>query len=377
MTLEPAAAVGSLVGFARTLRSGGVDASPDRLQAMVLALSVASPHFDASRSRDVYWAGRLTLCSGPDDLPRYDRAFAAWFGGDELPMLRSELAVRVPREVALPSDPGGTGETGPDPVRTATASDTEVLRNRDVARLTGRERAELRRMIAMLDAPAPVRPSRRTRPSRRGPLDAHRTVRAMLERGGEPARLRRHDTSVRPRRIVLLLDVSGSMAAYSDTLLRYAHACVRSRPRTEVFTLGTRLTRVTRELAARDADAALAALSTVVADWSGGTRLGADLKEFLDRYGQRGTARGAVVVLASDGWERGDTTLLGEQMARLHRLAHRVVWVQPHKARPGYEPATAGMRAALPFVDDFVAGHSLAAYADLSALLSDQGRSRA
>ena len=377
MSLEPADAVGSLVGFAHTLRGGGVDASPDRLQAMVQALAVASPHFDASRSRDVYWAGRLTLCSGPDDLPRYDRAFAAWFGGDELPVLRSELPVRVPREVALPSDPGAAGETGPDPVRTATASDTEVLRHRDVARLTGRERAELRKMIAMLDAPAPVRPSRRTRPSRRGPLDAHRTVRAMLERGGEPARLRRHDTSVRPRRIVLLLDVSGSMAAYSDTLLRYAHACVRSRPRTEVFTLGTRLTRVTRELAARDADAALAALSTVVADWSGGTRLGADLKEFLDRYGQRGTARGAVVVLASDGWERGDTAVLGEQMARLHRLAYRVVWVHPHKARPGYEPATAGMRVALPFVDDFVAGHSLAAYADLSTLLSDQGRSRA
>ncbi len=377
MSAGPDAAIGSLVGFARTLRAGGVDASPDRVQAMVLALAAGRPGFDASRSRDVYWAGRLTLCSGPDDLPRYDRAFAAWFGGEDLPGLRSALPVRVPRDVALPADPGDVGETGPDPVRTATASDAEVLRHRDVARLTGRERAELRRMLAMLTAPAPVRPSRRLRPSRRGPLDAHRTVRAMLERGGEPARLRRRDSTVRPRRVVLLLDVSGSMAAYSDTMLRYAHACVRSRPGTEVFTLGTRLTRVTRELGGRDADSALAGLSRVVADWSGGTRLGSDLKDFLDRYGQRGTARGAVVVIASDGWERGETTVLAEQMARLHRLAHRVVWVHPHKARPGFEPATAGMRAALPFVDDLVAGHSLAAYQSLSHLLSDQGRSRA
>jgi uncharacterized protein len=370
-------ALDSLVGFARTLRAGGVDATPDRVQAMVAALVTCGAGFDASHSADVYWAGRLTLCSGPDDLPRYDRAFAAWFGRGELPALRSVLAVRVPREVALPGAAGPPGQAGQDPVRTATASPDEVLRQRDVARLTGRERVELQRMLGMLQGPAPVRPSRRLRAARRGPLDAHRTVRAMLERGGEPARLRRHHASVRPRRLVLLLDVSGSMAGYADTVLRYAHACVRRRPGTEVFTLGTRLTRVTREMSLRDPDAALAALSVVIADWSGGTRLGQDLKDFLDRYGQRGTARGALVVVASDGWERGDAGLLGGQMQRLHRLAHRVVWVHPHRARPGYEPATAGMLAALPWVDDLVAGHSLAAFEELSVLLSRSWPGRA
>jgi uncharacterized protein with von Willebrand factor type A (vWA) domain len=325
----------------------------------------------------VYWAGRLTLCSRPDDFPRYDQAFAAWFGGEEPPDLRSVLPVKIPREVALPTDAAEPGGVEQPPTGTATASAQEVLRHRDVAQLTARERSELHRMLAMLAGPAPMRPSRRLRPRRTGPLDPRRTVRAMLQRGGEPARLAHRDTSVRPRRVVLLLDVSGSMGAYADTSLRYAHACLRSRPRTEVFTLGTRLTRVTRQLGGRDMDAALAAVSGVVADWSGGTRLGDDLREFLDRYGQRGTARGAVVVIVSDGWEHGDCTVLGAQMARLHRLAHQVVWVHPHLARPGFEPATAGMRAALPYVDDLVSGHSLAAYEDLSAILTGSGRSRA
>ena len=376
MTADPTAALGSLVGFARTLRAGGVDASPDRLQAMVQALTDGGPGFDASRSRDVYWAGRLTLCAGPDDFPRYDRAFAAWFGGEDPPGLRSALPVRLPREVAVPTDELSAGGPDQPPTGTATASRQEVLRHRDVERLTARERGELHRMLAMLAGPAPVRRSRRLRPDRRGPLDPRRTVRAMLQRGGEPARLAHRDTSTRPRRVVLLLDVSGSMGAYADTALRYAHACMRTRPRTEVFTLGTRLTRVTRQLGGRDVDAALAAVSGVVADWSGGTRLGDDLREFLDRYGQRGTARGAIVVIVSDGWERGDCTVLAAQMQRLHRLAHRVVWAHPHLARPGFEPTTAGMRAALPHVDDLVGGHSLASYEELTALVSAPGSHR-
>jgi uncharacterized protein len=285
--------------------------------------------------------------------------------------------VLVPPSTALPADDAKDAGGEQPPTGTATSSPHEVLRHRDVSRLTARERAELRRMLAMLAGPAPMRPSRRMRAHRTGPLDPRRTVRAMLQRGGEPARLAHRDTTVRPRRVVLLLDVSGSMAAYADTSLRYAHACRRSRPGTEVFTLGTRLTRVTRQLGGRDADAALASVSDVVADWSGGTRLGEDLRQFLDRYGQRGTARGAVVVIVSDGWERGDCGLLADQMARLHRLAHRVVWAHPHLARPGFEPATAGMRAALPYVDDLVSGHSLAAYEDLSQLLSESGRRRA
>lgn len=365
--------VGTLVGFARTLRASGVEAGPDRLHAMVEALT----ELDAGSRTDTYWAGRLTLCAGPDDLARYDRAFHAWFGGEEAGQLRPRTVVRVPREAAAPANTSDGAHEPGDPSKAATASEQEVLLHRDVARLTAAERAELHRLLALLRGPSPTRLSRRLRPAGRGRLDERRTVRAMLERGGEPARLRRHRRSHRPRRLVLLVDVSGSMAPYADALLRFAHATAMQRPGTEVFTLGTRLTRVTRELADRSADGALAAVSAAVADWSGGTRLGADLKDFLDRFGQRGTARGAIVVVASDGWERGDTTLLTEQMARLSRLARRVVWVNPHKGRVGYEPITAGMAAALPYVDDFVAGHSLAAFEELAVLLTGTGRRHA
>ena len=173
----------------------------------------------------------------------------------------------------------------------------------------------------------------------------------------------------RPRRVVLLVDVSGSMAPYADALLRFAHAATRGSARTEVFTVGTRLTRVTRELSHRDPDLAMTALAEAVPDWRGGTRLGELLREFLNRWGQRGMARGAVVVVLSDGWERGDPDLLAAQMHRLHRLAHRVVWANPLKARPGYAPLASGMAAALPDVDAFVEGHSLAALEELARVV--------
>jgi uncharacterized protein with von Willebrand factor type A (vWA) domain len=194
----------------------------------------------------------------------------------------------------------------------------------------------------------------------------------MLHSGGEGARPALHDRRRRPRRVVLLVDVSGSMSAYADALLRFAHAAGRRdrAPATEVFTIGTRLTRVTRELAHRDVEAALQALAVAVPDWSGGTRLGELLKVFLDTWGQRGMARGAVVVVLSDGWERGDVTLLRDEMARLHRLAHRVVWSNPRAGRPGFEPVAAGMAAALPHVDVFVSGHSIAALERLAAVVA-------
>jgi uncharacterized protein len=176
----------------------------------------------------------------------------------------------------------------------------------------------------------------------------------------------------KPRRLVLLIDVSGSMAPYADALLRFAHAAVRTAPvTTEVFTIGTRLTRITRQLRQRDPEHALNAAGTAIPDWSGGTRIGDVLRAFLDLWGQRGTARRAVVVVFSDGWERGDAALLGEQMARLARLAHRVVWVNPHKGKDGFAPATAGMIAALPYLDELIAGHSLAALHDLVEVIAD------
>ncbi|MEU4130074.1 vWA domain-containing protein [Streptomyces wuyuanensis] len=366
-----------LVGFARALRAAGLDAGPDRVQTFLRALDVLGPR----RRTDVYWAGRLTLCGGQDDLDRYDRVFAGYFGPrdrPEGPRARPlPPAPPPPRLVVRPTDrvPGGAREEERRPgAAAALASPAEVLRHRDVAELTAAERDQVRRLLAAFSLRGEPRRSARLRPARRGVVDPRRTVRDWLRRGGEPARLRRRARAERPRRVVLLVDVSGSMAAYADALLRFAHAAAHrgpagSRSATEVFTVGTRLTRVTAALEHRDPDAALAAVAAAVPDWRGGTRLGEMLRAFLDRWGQRGMARGAVVVVLSDGWERGDPALLAAQMRRLHRLAHRVVWANPRKARPGYAPLAAGMAAALPSVDAFVEGHSLAALEHLAAVV--------
>ncbi|MDQ1696093.1 MAG: uncharacterized protein QOJ03_1446 [Frankiaceae bacterium] len=363
-------AADSVVGLARTLRAAGVDASPDRVHSMVAALDLV----DVTSRPDVYWAGRLTLCGSADDIERYDRVFAAYFGDRPAALARrpSVPAARLRVVPASDAAPDSERDEGDDPSVAATASRVEVLRQRDIASLGQADRLALARLLAAFRLHADSRRTRRTTPARRGVVDRHRTLRRLMQAGGEPARPAWRDRRERPRRVVLLVDVSGSMSAYADALLRFAHAAShRDRgPTTEVFAIGTRLTRVSRELAHRDPDLALAAVAAGVPDWSGGTRLGGLLKEFLDRWGQRGMARGAVVVVLSDGWERGDATLLGEQMARLHRLAHRVVWANPRAGRPGFEPVAAGMAAALPYVDDFVSGHSLAALERLAGVVA-------
>jgi uncharacterized protein with von Willebrand factor type A (vWA) domain len=366
---EPPRADAALLGFARALRAAGVDAGAERTHAFLRAVDALRPGVRA----DVYWAGRLTLCGDRDDLERYERVFAAYFGTADTPVRAVRHAPRprlrpVLREVPAGSRTGTSDREPQGPPVASLASSAEVLRHRDVAELDAAERAQVHRLLAAFALRGASRRSARRRPARRGTVDPHRTVREMLRRGGEPALLRRHARVDRPRRVVLLVDVSGSMAPYADALLRFAHAAVRGR-RTEAFTVGTRLTRVTRELSHRDADLAMAAVAEAVPDWRGGTRLGELLRAFLDRWGQRGMARGAVVVVLSDGWERGDPRLLAEQMRRLHRLAHRVVWANPRKARPGYAPLAAGMAAALPSVDAFVEGHSLAALERLAAVV--------
>ncbi|MQA77604.1 MAG: VWA domain-containing protein [Streptosporangiales bacterium] len=356
-----------LLGFARVLRHAGVDASPERVQTMLEAVG----ELRVTSASDVYWAGRVTLCAEPDDLPTYDEAFATYFGADLAPgdsAIRQAAPRRETHLFGVDGDLADGDESEVD--ETTTASSVEVLRHRDVAHLSPAERAELRRLVALLQPFAPDRVSRRNRPSHRGRVDVPRTVRRLLRSGGEVGTLGRHTHRRKPRRLVLLVDVSGSMRPYSDALLRFAHVAVRLRPATtEVFTVGTRLTRITRELRQRDPDEALAAGSRAIPDWSGGTRLGEAFKAFLDRWGQRGTARQAVVAVFSDGWERGDADLLGEQMHRLSRLARRVVWVNPHKGKEGFAPLTAGMVAALPYVDELVAGHSLAALEQVVAAL--------
>lgn len=353
-----------LLAFARALRGAGVDASAERVHTFLRAVAELGP-------ARIYWAGRLTLCGSRDDLERYDRVFAARFGGEpgERRMPAPGLRISV-RETRAGPRTRAHDESGA-PSGAALASSAEVLRHRDIADLDTAERAALRRLLAVFALHGQVRRTARRRPARRGTVDPRRTVRELLRQGGEPARPRYRERSVRPRRVVLLVDVSGSMAPYADALLRFAHAAARGTrgPRTDVFTIATRLTRVTRELSHRDPDRAMAALAAAVPDWRGGTRLGELLREFLNRWGQRGTARGAVVVVLSDGWERGDPELLAAQMRRLHRLAHRVIWANPRKARPGYAPLAAGMAAALPSVDAFVEGHSLAALERLAAVV--------
>jgi len=363
----PYDAVDSLVGLAATLRSSGVRASSDRVHAAVEALATLDP----SRRADVYWAARLTLCGSREDHVRFDDVFAAYFGDRPGQLVRRQRLSRPQLQlVPSPEEPGDGGlTTDQEPLRAA-ASSVEQLRHRDVKAMSAAEKRQLAVLLAALRLPGERRTTRRLRPSARGSVDGSRTLRAWLSAGGEPARLRHRSPVTRARRVVLLVDVSGSMESYADALLRFSHAASRrgSAP-TEVFALGTRLTRLTRELALRDPDTALAAVAAALPDAGGGTRLGELVKQFLDQWGQRGTARGAVVVVLSDGWERGDATLLGTSMARLHRLAHRVVWCNPRKAAPGYAPLAAGMAAALPHVDDFVEGHSLAALEQLAEVV--------
>ena len=358
--------VPGLVGFAAALRHAGLACEPERVQSFLRAVDT----LDAADPTQVYWAGRLTLCGEPDDLPCYDEAFASWFSiqrTPRAPRARKEKTKRAKiaalQQLAMAAGP--SPETGDDSLKVA-ASDNEVLRHRDLGELSAAERKHLREMLATLTIEPPRRAAMRLRPHHRGDLDPDRTLRAMLATAGEPVRLKRHRRGKRPRRVVLLVDVSGSMSPYADSLLRFAHVVAQRTPmHTEVFTLGTRLTRVTRQLRQRDPENALAKAALAVPDFAGGTRLGETLRAFLDRWGQRGAARRAIVVLFSDGWERGDAALLKEQVARLQRLAHSVIWVNPHAGHDGYAPVQSGIAAALPHVDRLLAGHSLATLEEL------------
>jgi uncharacterized protein len=368
MTIAPAHAADEiLAGFAAAVRAAGVSVTMDRTASFLEGCGLVG----TGDRRGVYWSGRATLCGSLEDLDRYDCVFDAWFGGSEF--TRGAPRDPLPRVSSADlNDADGASAEAEQAVVRAAASATEVLRHRDVATLSDTERAELARLFAELRFVPPVRTSARRSRSRAGEIDARSTLRDSLRRGGEPAKLRFRRRTTRPRRVVVLLDVSGSMGPYADSLLRWAHVIMTASPRrTEVFTIGTRLTRVTGALRVRNGENALRAAGSTVPDWSGGTRLGEALRAFLDRHGQRGLARGAVVVILSDGWERGDCTLLGEQMRRLNRLAHKVVWVNPHQGKAGYAPVQAGIMAALPSVDFFLAGHSMATFERALSVIGD------
>ncbi len=354
-----------LLGFTRALRSAGVRVTHDRAAAFLEATAL----LDAAQPRAVYVAGRATLCSSPDDRERFDQVFEAWFAAFE------GLPSEVPRQAGtstrnpLPLDDresAGTADGG-DRIE-AVASRVEVLRHRDVASLTPREKALLDALLGALRPRHPRRRAPRRTPHRRGDVDLQRTLRASLRNMGEPGRISYRHRGTQPRSLVVLIDVSASMRPYIDSVLRLVHRYAGAH--TEIFTLGTRLTQITGPMRTSDVERAMVRAGDEVADWAGGTRLGETLRAFNDRWGARGVARGAVVVVISDGWEQGDAIELGEQVARLHRLAHRLVWVNPHRGKEGYQPLQQGIKAVLPHVDDFVAGHSLRAFEELVEVIA-------
>ena len=353
-----------LVRFGRALRAEGLAVGTDRIETFCRAAVLLPPE-------DLYWAGRTTLVRRRQDLETYDRVFRAFFGAlDGRPpgqRPRPRLA-QVDAAAAAGSESRRADEPPQHP--SSLASRTELLRQKSFAACSDEELAELAALMARLRLAAPPRRTRRRRPAHSGELDLRRTVRRALRTGGDPARLARRERRLRRRRLVFILDVSGSMSDYSRALLVFAHAALRTDRRWEAFCFGTRLTRVTRALAAPNPDEALRRATVEVVDWDGGTRIGDSLKTFLDRYGHGGLARGAVVVLCSDGLDTGEPAVLAEQMARLGRLARQVVWLNPLKESPVYEPLARGMAAALPFVDVFSSGHNLASLEELGAELS-------
>jgi len=360
------------VDMVTALRRSGVAVPTGSTVAYARALTAVG-----TSPAGAYWAGRTTLVRRPEDVAAYDRAFGEVVGGvppaDEATVpLQVEIHLDVD-DTDVP-DRGDAADRPPHEVQTVRWSPTEVLRHQDLATCTPDELSEAHRLIAELRVGAVRRPSRRRQvaPPGRGALDLRRTVRRSLRTGGEVLRPARTEAGDQPRRLVFLVDVSGSMEPYARALTRFAHAAVTAhrRGRVEVFALGTRVTRITRELATHDPDRALRLAGEAVADWAGGTRLGDGLRGFNDRWGVRGLARGAVVVILSDGWDRGDPAVLGDELARLGRVAHRIVWVNPLKASPGYAPLAGGMAAALPHVDEFVEGHSIASLEALAAVVT-------
>jgi uncharacterized protein with von Willebrand factor type A (vWA) domain len=360
-----------LVTFGSVLREAGLEVGPGRICAALSGLDAV----ELRRQEDVYWTLRQTLVSRASDLDAFDRAFAEWF----LHMAEQAPARSVRLEPVVSYDnSAGAGKIEPadaaaelEEGRIGGWSPDELLREKDFSELTEDELRRLRALIAEL---ATERPQRRTRRRRRDPrgttLDMRWLVRASLARGGDPFE-RTFTTRIHePRKLIALCDVSGSMEPYSRALLLFVHALLRSGHGVEAFAFGTRLTRLTDELSGRDPERALEQAAQRVVDWSGGTKIGASLKAFNDVWGRHALASGAVVLIVSDGWEREDTARVAREMARLARTAYAVIWVNPLKGHPDYQPLAGGMCAALPFVDRFLPGHNLASLESLAAVLA-------
>jgi hypothetical protein len=364
-----------LVDFAHELRAAGLPIG----SGDVLTYCAAMAPLDPTDVVDLYWAGRTTMVTLRDNIPVYDRVFRRFFldEGSDLPE-PLKLAMRVTAEsqsvLQIPANEPGNDRRDEDEARLGLiASDAEVLRNKEFAACTPEELAALRRIMTRIRLQPPRRRTRRTAPARSGRTpDLRRTVRETMRTHGEPVQLYWRRRRLRLRPLILILDVSGSMADYSRNLLQFAYSARRASARVEVFCFGTRLTRITKSLDRHRADDALDRAARTVVDWEGGTRIGESLDTFVRDWGRRGVCRGGIVLICSDGLDRGDPSLLSSAMERLSRLCHRIIWMNPHKGNNlDFTPSTLGMMVAAPHVDRVLSGHDLRSLEELAELLPE------
>ena len=361
-----------LVGFARALRAAGITVGTGDVLTYFSAMSPLDP----SDLADLYWAGRTTLISRLDDIPAYNEVFRRYFLGQGAPAaalltLPATAAAELDAALVMPGPEPSQEQDEEQPVLGWMASDVDALKHRSFAACTPAELAALRRIMARIRLTPPRRRTRRTRAAPKGRVpDLRKTIRTAMRMHGEPADLYFRQRKMRLRPLILILDVSGSMADYSRHLLQFAHSAKQATARVEVFCFGTRLTRITRALDHRRPDSALEQAAAVVVDWDGGTRIGQSLDTFVRHWGRGGMCRGSVVVICSDGLDRGDPGLLAEAMERLSRLCYRIVWLNPHKGDdPHFRPSTLGMMVAAPHIDLLLSGHDLASLEQLAQML--------
>jgi hypothetical protein len=366
--------------FGQILRGLGFDAGPARMLPFLRTLTV----IDLRRPDDVRTAVHAHFGRRRDELALLDRALVAFLRAEvrasdgsasaeaeaEAEAERGEPLTLTGRQLRVLDDDSEDAE-GAEEQEVASYSQVEVLRQKDFDTLTEAEMAEVRRLIRLMRLPAGLTRSRRARAGGHDQLDIRRLLRRSMRFGGELLVFSWKSPRLRPRPLVLLCDISGSMERYTRLLLNFAYALKNASTRVEAFVFATRLTRITRLLRSHDVDAALNRVTTSVDDWSGGTRIGEAIESFNRRYARRVLGHGATVAIISDGWDRGDAAQMRHAIARLQRSCHRLIWMNPLMGAPGYEPLTLGLQAALPFVDDFLPAHNLANLEALGTLLLD------
>jgi uncharacterized protein len=365
-----------LVDFGRALRAKGLAVG----SGDILTYCAAMAPLDPTDLVDLYWAGRTTMVVRREDLPTYDEVFKSFFLASDAPVqemlkLKAQSAAEAEAAFAIPATEPSGKEEEEEALLGRMASNVETLKHRSFGECTDEELAAIRRIMKRIKFTPPKRRTRRTQTAKDGRKpDMRRTIRESLRTNGEMVELYWRRRRVRLRPLVLILDVSGSMSDYSRALLQFAYSAKRASQKVEVFCFGTRLSQVTKPLQTRKPDEALERAAKLVVDWEGGTRIGESIDHFVRKWGRRGMCRGGVVVICSDGLDRGDPELLSDSMERLSRLCHNIVWMNPHKGNNAdYQPQTVGMMAAAPHIDVILSGHDLSSLEELATLLPTLG----